>query len=154
MVVQVAKSAAKTHAVIFAMLGTGTLAAFLSAPVKGGAGARATLVVLLPGLSWLLATYFASARLEWDAETLSTIRFGCLRRTVRLGQLARVETKRGGAYYVVTDRLGHSVQLPPLLFTRRGEWARVLIDAIRVSGATTDPQADHFLTQVTSPTAS
>lgn len=145
--VQVAKSGAKGHAAVFALLGLGLFGILLSAPVSGGFVARATLVVMLPGLMWILATYFASARIEWDAETLSTVRFGFVRRTVHLRQLSRVETRNplGGLYYVVTDRRGHSVQLPPLLFTRRAEWARALVDAIRVSGATTDPQADHFL---------
>lgn len=153
---QVATSAAKAQAVIFLLLGFLELGAFLFGPVNGGAGSRMALVLMLPGLTWLLASYFAYARLEWDAHTLSTIRFGFIHRTVDLRRLARVETKKqlGGLYYVVTDHVGHSVQLPPLLYTRRDEWGRALIDAIRASGATTDSEAGRFLAWAASPPAS
>ena len=150
--VQVAKSAAKAQAIAFALLGVLEFGAFAFGPVQGNVGSRVALVLLVPGATWLLASYFASARLEWDGQTLSTSQLRFIHRTVDLRQLARVETKRklGGLYYVVTDRRGHSVQLPPLLYTRRNEWARALMTAIRASGATTDTEADRFLDWATS----
>lgn len=155
MCVQVAKSAAKAQVVIFALLGFVELGAFLFGPVNGGVGSRVALVLMVPGLTWFLASYFASARLEWDTQTLSTLRLGFIHRTVDLRHLARIETKKklGGLYYVVTDQRGHSVQLPPLLYMRRDEWARVLIAAVRVSGATTDTDAARFLAGAASPPA-
>lgn len=144
---QIAGSAAKAQGVIFAILGLAFGGGMSVAHVKGGVGGKLFLVVLLVGLFGWLAASLILARLEWTDASMTTVRMGLSRKTIRLDQLAAAKTvrKRNAIYYVFSDQAGSAIQIPPSLYQRRSVWAPMLVAAIRGCDAEADPAVMAFL---------